>query len=367
MSQEQSLECTCRRRGVRCTHRQPTPPSPSDPEVRRLANGVGALAMARNEIVVDEFEVIADNELTEYEPFPDPPNPLWSEYYMVFKGRECGVFNSWDETHANTDGFSGNGHKKFTSFDVARVRWYEACVSGRVRGQVSPRSLFPFIVSREEIDRRVAQEIQRRHHKMIRERIRQLRAQQDREPSPPRNRTAGPSDAVQRYVGPAPGNHGGSRGDKTLPYLVAPAPAHPSSTAASNAPSIASPASPTLSASVSSITSASSIQSSPRFVPSSWPSTSHTQGEGSRGKGKGREEAAPVEGAGDPEESTGADGGEQWCVMRGVHPGIYSSFDECLLALGNNNRACWMPAPTKRYANDLMVRMAHFIEVLTPE
>lgn len=43
-----------------------------------------------------------------------------AKYYVVWKGREKGVFNSWEECKKQTQGFPGAWYKSFKSLDLAK-------------------------------------------------------------------------------------------------------------------------------------------------------------------------------------------------------------------------------------------------------
>ena len=40
-------------------------------------------------------------------------------FYVVWRGRECGIFTSWSDTEAQVKGYSGARHKSFTSLAEA--------------------------------------------------------------------------------------------------------------------------------------------------------------------------------------------------------------------------------------------------------
>lgn len=40
-------------------------------------------------------------------------------YYVVFIGRNPGVYETWDEAKAQVDGFPGNKHKRYNSLECA--------------------------------------------------------------------------------------------------------------------------------------------------------------------------------------------------------------------------------------------------------
>jgi viroplasmin and RNaseH domain-containing protein len=45
--------------------------------------------------------------------------------YIVFRGRKPGIYQSWDECKAQTDGFSGCDHRGFDSLLEAERVWEE--------------------------------------------------------------------------------------------------------------------------------------------------------------------------------------------------------------------------------------------------
>jgi viroplasmin and RNaseH domain-containing protein len=52
------------------------------------------------------------------------------KYYVVFKGRKCGIFfDTWDNVKQLTEGFSGNHRKTFKNETLAREAY------GKFRGE----------------------------------------------------------------------------------------------------------------------------------------------------------------------------------------------------------------------------------------
>ncbi len=49
-----------------------------------------------------------------------------ARYYVVFVGREPGVYRDWDRCKAQVDGFSGAQHRSFSSMAEAERAWVEA-------------------------------------------------------------------------------------------------------------------------------------------------------------------------------------------------------------------------------------------------
>lgn len=59
-------------------------------------------------------------------------------YFAVRKGRQTGVFSSWDIARLHVEGFSGAQHKKFKTFEEAYV-WLNA--GAAVPGLLAPAPL----------------------------------------------------------------------------------------------------------------------------------------------------------------------------------------------------------------------------------
>ncbi|KAK9118750.1 hypothetical protein Scep_016843 [Stephania cephalantha] len=57
------------------------------------------------------------------------------KWYMVFRGRWTGVFNSWDDCSPSVNGYSGNSYKSYQTFEEAYVAFEKS----------SPRAQEPFM------------------------------------------------------------------------------------------------------------------------------------------------------------------------------------------------------------------------------
>ena len=40
------------------------------------------------------------------------------KFYAVRKGKEVGIFNTWDDCKAQVNGFSGSEYKSFTTMEI---------------------------------------------------------------------------------------------------------------------------------------------------------------------------------------------------------------------------------------------------------
>ncbi|XP_058077615.1 uncharacterized protein LOC131226001 [Magnolia sinica] len=58
-------------------------------------------------------------------------------FYVVFKGRTPGIYETWEECNAQVRGFSGCRHKSFTVYEDAMLAWnqHKASAIGRVAAE----------------------------------------------------------------------------------------------------------------------------------------------------------------------------------------------------------------------------------------
>ena len=43
--------------------------------------------------------------------------------YVIFRGKNPGIYTTWPACHAQVDGFSGNSYQSFRNIDDARIAW----------------------------------------------------------------------------------------------------------------------------------------------------------------------------------------------------------------------------------------------------
>ncbi|MBO8589784.1 RNase H1/viroplasmin domain-containing protein, partial [Staphylococcus aureus] len=70
------------------------------------------------------------------------------KYYVVYNGREPGIYNSWPECHQQVDRYSSNCHRSYKGYDEA-VRSYDD-FHGGFKGEAVSKSSEPKTVVKEE-------------------------------------------------------------------------------------------------------------------------------------------------------------------------------------------------------------------------
>ncbi|TDL14369.1 hypothetical protein BD410DRAFT_809782 [Rickenella mellea] len=68
-----------------------------------------------------------------FEAGSEPDNHLGRRWYVVFVGRQVGVFSSWDKVAAATYGVSGQAQRRVNGFAMARRVFFDAAAQGNVR------------------------------------------------------------------------------------------------------------------------------------------------------------------------------------------------------------------------------------------
>ena len=61
------------------------------------------------------------------------------KYYVVWKGRRTGIFNTWDEAAAQVNGFAGAQFKSFGRGRKRRRRWDRGVVVREQRAEYSAK------------------------------------------------------------------------------------------------------------------------------------------------------------------------------------------------------------------------------------
>ncbi|TDL19766.1 hypothetical protein BD410DRAFT_841749 [Rickenella mellea] len=102
--------------------------------------GIPAPANAANNANIAEEPYVPDFpvHMPHFDPGAGPDTHLGRRWYVVFVGRQVGVFDSWDEVLAATAGVSGQSQRRFTSFAMARDAFNIALARRNVRWVPDP-------------------------------------------------------------------------------------------------------------------------------------------------------------------------------------------------------------------------------------
>ena len=66
-----------------------------------------------------------------------------TKFYVVWKGRRTGIFNTWDECSAQVSGYPGAQYKSFESLPAAQAALRAPYAESKSKATPSPRELFP--------------------------------------------------------------------------------------------------------------------------------------------------------------------------------------------------------------------------------
>lgn len=129
-------------------------------------------------MIIRDSDVLGPNEVAEEDSYVREPRTRRKEWYLVSIGREIGCFAtphvysvSFRHTHcsisrreeaiAQINDFPGPIHRRYEHWGELCAVWANNCIHGIVNGPLSPNSLVPLIVTRADINSRIAIERQR--------------------------------------------------------------------------------------------------------------------------------------------------------------------------------------------------------------